>query len=646
MKNMGKYIAFVCFSLVSCLSFAQTGVKVAPVVGNPDASAMLEVESNNKGVLIPRIALTGTLDAATIANPANSLLIFNTATAGANPTNVTPGFYYWNANQSEWVRLFDGVAISSTDNQAFDSLVLNGTSLTGYIENGGSATTDLFNLVIDLTFVNALKDSIDTDVDSAVLQGDTALVIYENGKAILADLSGLNSEWIDGSKVGLTPGKIFAKQALNQGDTTVISNTNGYIGVGTASPTARVEAKGGTRATIKVTADSVANFWAHALKGDARIHLRTYNETKGAPAYWTILNDDHDGHKLKFTATTGDGADVNPAEVVFDTAGQVGIGTLNPSNLLHAVRNENKSALLRVSNNVNGTSARAGFYAEGESATDYGVISLYPSSSSLTALADQLVIGTGSTVTNGFKIATQSQNIYFSTGTGGGAADRMVIDGTTGNVGIGTATPTRKLDVVSTGTSNVIRIEDANSDWNFGIANNSAWGIWEGAPTTPNNRVIILPGGNLGIGVPGPTEKLHVAGNVKADTFFSLATFYPDYVFEDFYEGSSVLNPSYKFESLQEIEKFIKQNHHLPGVTSVSELDMVNDKYQVDLSNTSIKNLEKIEELYLHLIQVNKEKEELKEKHKEQELRIQLLEEQNNFMQKQLEEIKRLLESK
>jgi hypothetical protein len=60
---------------------------------SPDNSAMLDVQSIDKGLLIPRVALTGTMDVATIASPATSLLIYNTATAGTSPDNVTPGYY-------------------------------------------------------------------------------------------------------------------------------------------------------------------------------------------------------------------------------------------------------------------------------------------------------------------------------------------------------------------------------------------------------------------------------------------------------------------------------------------------------------------------------------------------------------------------
>ena len=75
------------------------------------ASAMLDIKSNNKGLLIPRIALTGTDDNATIASPATSLLIYNTATAGSGGSSVTPGYYYWTG--SAWTRLVTGSSSSS-----------------------------------------------------------------------------------------------------------------------------------------------------------------------------------------------------------------------------------------------------------------------------------------------------------------------------------------------------------------------------------------------------------------------------------------------------------------------------------------------------------------------------------------------------
>jgi hypothetical protein len=98
------------------------------------ASAMLDVNSTNSGVLIPRVALTATNVAAPVTTPATSLLVYNTATAGAGLTAVVPSFYYWDGTQ--WVKLQSGNTddwtllgnagtlpsnnfIGTTDNQGF-----------------------------------------------------------------------------------------------------------------------------------------------------------------------------------------------------------------------------------------------------------------------------------------------------------------------------------------------------------------------------------------------------------------------------------------------------------------------------------------------------------------------------------------------
>jgi len=74
----------------------------------PNASAMLDIKSSDKGLLIPRVALTSTSSASPITSPATSLLVYNTATTG----DVTPGYYYWNGSQ--WVRFATGTGAGIT----------------------------------------------------------------------------------------------------------------------------------------------------------------------------------------------------------------------------------------------------------------------------------------------------------------------------------------------------------------------------------------------------------------------------------------------------------------------------------------------------------------------------------------------------
>lgn len=100
---MNSFKTFVSLSLLllSASAYSQVGIGTT----TPNSSAQLEVKSSSKGFLPPRIALTSVSDNSTISTPATGLLIFNTASAGTTPNNVTPGYYYWNG--SNWVRLED-----------------------------------------------------------------------------------------------------------------------------------------------------------------------------------------------------------------------------------------------------------------------------------------------------------------------------------------------------------------------------------------------------------------------------------------------------------------------------------------------------------------------------------------------------------
>ena len=74
----------------------------------------------------------------------------------------------------------------------------------------------------------------------------------------------------------------------------------------------------------------------------------------------------------------------------------------------------------------------------------------------------------------------------------------------------------------------------------------------------------------------------------------------PDYVF----------SKDYKLRSIDELEKYINNNQHLPGIPSAQEVKE-NGLSMVDIQ---IKLLEKIEEMTLYMIQLKKENDELKSK--------------------------------
>jgi hypothetical protein len=85
-----KIYSFLFFFLMAGPLSAQ-GVKISPQPGTPDPSAILETQDTTRGMLLPRVNLQSLTDANTIANPATSLMVFNTGTV------LAPAGFYYNA---------------------------------------------------------------------------------------------------------------------------------------------------------------------------------------------------------------------------------------------------------------------------------------------------------------------------------------------------------------------------------------------------------------------------------------------------------------------------------------------------------------------------------------------------------------------
>jgi hypothetical protein len=105
-------------------------------------------------------------------------------------------------------------------------------------------------------------------------------------------------------------------------------------------------------------------------------------------------------------------------------------------------------------------------------------------------------------------------------------------------------------------------------------------------------RIFIKTNGNVGIGTVNPSKKLSVNGSIES-TEIQVRTSIADYVFY----------PEYKLMPLEELEKYIQENNHLPNVQSQTDVDK-NDGF-VKLGELNVSLLEKIEELTLYIFQLN-----------------------------------------
>lgn len=162
----------------------------------------------------------------------------------------------------------------------------------------------------------------------------------------------------------------------------------------------------------------------------------------------------------------------------------------------------------------------------------------------------------------------------------------------------------------------------------YGIAQggNIAYGVYGFASQGNSNWSSYFVGnnymGSLAIGTdfnagtgtedPPPTGyKLAVNGKIICEEVeVSLSDDWPDYVFKDGYE----LTP------LDELEEQIQQNGHLPGVPSAAH---VSDN-GISLGKMQSKLLEKIEELTLHMIAMNKDLTQLKSENRELKQKLEM----------------------
>jgi hypothetical protein len=261
--------------------------------------------------------------------------------------------------------------------------------------------------------------------------------------------------------------------------------------------------------------------------------------------------------------------------------------------------------------------------------------------------------------TSGFGVGS----LLFATNSAGNnssitAADAKMTITSTGNIGIGTTTPTLgKLQIegavstdllhVSTGPSSnglSMSVVSGYPTFGFNTMLNSGYkfigdgyaGMFQYSPVagdlnyfssnasgTSGGGISFLgsfftldAAGRVGLSTGTPTAKLHVngnmvigAGSINPATGYSLSvdgkiiaeeikvqlsTGWPDYVFSS----------NYKLMPIEELENSINKNKHLPNIPSAADITA---EKGFELGEMNRKLLEKVEELTLYIIQLKKE---------------------------------------
>lgn len=393
-------------------------VGINPSGANPDASSTLDIVSTNKGLLIPRVALTATNSASPISSPTTSLLIYNTATAGTSPNNVVPGFYYWNG--SKWITFTsDGSLDWALSGNAG---TVSGTNFIGTIDNQA----------LDIRTNNTLRTRVTTKGQLEVLNTGGSIFIGE-GAGANDDLS---------TNINVFVGTLSGNQTttgsgnVGVGYLTLEDNTIGVANVGIGNSALSSNISGGSNVGIG------SNALLNNTTGDSNVGLGT----NSLEANTTGGENTGLGTRSLFNNTTGsENVAVGVHAMQTNVSGRnntaVGVNSLFTSSIGDENVAIGRDALKFTTSNSN---TAAGYHAgitntTGANNTYFGY------------LADGTAAGLSNSTAIGYLAKVAASNSLVLGATGVNAV----------NVGIGTTAPGADLHL--SGSAAAIRLEDESA---------------------------------------------------------------------------------------------------------------------------------------------------------------------------------------
>ena len=385
-------------------------------------------------------------------------------------SDSTAGLIYYEPGFSNYVYYYS----KSTDSLLFQT---NGSDRLTINSNGnvGIGTTSP-SAKLEVSGSGYIIKAISTGADSAYLQAANGSYSYIAGVATS----------LGNGYMGMSSNHPLA--IVTNGAERMRVTADGNVGIGTTSPVTKLEVYNATedRHFLAVGAAPSINFGntnsGPSYYGTVGLATATNNFIQGAIAGdLAIVNRGNISGSILF----GIGASSTNERMRITPAGNVGIGTSNPSNKF-VVSNAGASGF--EINPTGGVSSGVLLQAYNRSTSAYMAQSYYALSHT------------------------------FNVGSGGGT--RALDIDSTGNVGIGTTSPTTRLHIVQSTSFDGIRIVSSNGTTQNTLAlyHNDSYAVVETTYLGSGAfKALCLntQGGNVGIGTTTPSATLHVNGVVS-----------------------------------------------------------------------------------------------------------------------------------
>lgn len=378
----------------------------------------------------------------------------------------------------------------------------------------------------------------------------------------------------------------------------------GNVGIGTTTPLQKLDVNGNINVRgNNIFAGSAGRLRLHGGGGTSGyVEIQTMS-----PGYGLVIREYNSGDfgNIEVTdAGLGLGYKTSGIHMVIDPAGNIGVGTTTPTVKLDV----NGDINVQGNDIYAGTSGRLRLVGGGGTSGYVEAQTMSPDYGFVIREYDGSAFGNIEVTENGLGIGYHTSDMHMTIGTAG-------------NVGIGTASPTEKL-TVSNGHVSVTNGYGLVKDWG-GVAEYAFLPVAAGlhtmtgiGPHCPGDRGSQIRSDRIVAFVETDQDKVSGwfdlnnnrfiwNGLISSREIIVQTDVWADYVFDE----------NYQLKSLKEIGRFINKNGHLPNVPSQEEVV----ESGIDVSKMTVIQQEKIEELFLHMIEMDKRMETLEKRNEQLE---------------------------